>query len=339
MAVTVKKKNLTIVSLLERLFDSEALAGHDFLHKAQELEIQGFKLKTGISTFSIEVDSGKEMMTVHQVPLKLDTVLLAMKGKLGHTVKVVIKDKVIDLINIAYQKYMDKEHPAMNYQTIKPKLSEMYDKAMAKYHANGGGNKVAAIKEYRMLSGASLKEAKDMVEKWIEEQDEAAGELPIADVLPVDGEGHTETHDFTKVMEDMKLTQQTVYNVELDLKASPVPLKDAQKLHQPVTGTSGGSIYHVIAIGQDCVIAARIKSNNEIAIRAEVHGTGEGAQKANSGLKFAGLEKKPAGHWSLHLEPEDFGMVKRSIGSTILAMSIPFWGVSTDLHVLQGVGK
>ena len=135
------------------------------------------------------------------------------------------------------------------------------------------------------------------------------------------------------------MQSQIVYPVEFDLKAAPVPLKDAQKLNQPVTGTSGGSIYHVIAIGQDCIVAARIKSNNEIAIRAEVIGTGEGAQKARSGLKFAGLDHKPGGHFSLHLEPEDFAMVKRSIGSTLMAMSIPFWGVNTDLHTLQGVGK
>ena len=127
----------------------------------------------------------------------------------------------------------------------------------------------------------------------------------------------------------------------MDLKATPVPLKEAQKLNQPVGGTSGGSIYHVIAIGGTCVVAARIKSNNEIAIRAEitVPANSTDGQKAKSGLRFAGLEQKPAGHFSLHLDPEDFAMVKRSIGSTLMAMSIPFWGVSTDLHVLQGVGK
>jgi len=78
-------------------------------------------------------------------------------------------------------------------------------------------------------------------------------------------------------MEDMKMTQQTVYNVELDLKAAPVPLKDATKLLQPVTGTSGGSIYHVNASGLNCTGAARIKSNNEVALRDEGHGEGENA--------------------------------------------------------------
>ena len=277
MAVTVKKKSLTIVSLLERLFDSEALAGAEYLHKAQELHIQGYKLKTGISAFSIESDAGK---TLYSVPLKLDTVTLAMKKKLGATVQNIVKEKIIDLITVSYQKFMD-EDPSV---PADPSVT---------------------------------------------------GELPPADPEP--------TPEMTNSVnvEDIKLQQQTVYPVELDLQAAPVLLKDAQKLNQPVCGTSGGSIYHVVAIGQDCVVAVRIKSNNEIAIRAEVTSapTSEGAMKAASGLKFAGLDKKPAGHWSLHLDPEDFAMVKRSIGSTIMAMSIPFWGVNTDLHTLQGVGK
>ena len=137
------------------------------------------------------------------------------------------------------------------------------------------------------------------------------------------------------------MQSQIVYPVEFDLKATPVPLKEASKLNQPVCGTSGGSIYHVIAIGKDCVVAARIRANNEIAIRAEIiphHATTE-AQKVKSGLLFAGLDKKNGGHYSLHLDPEDFAMVKRSIGSTIMAMSIPFWGVSTDLNAIQGAGK
>ena len=134
---------------------------------------------------------------------------------------------------------------------------------------------------------------------------------------------------------------QTVYPVELDLKAKPVGLRQASKLNQPVCGTSGGSIYHVIALSQFCVVAARIKKNNEIAIRAEIlakAGTPDHT-KIRSGLEFAGLDKKSGGHYSLHLDAPDFGMVKRSIGSTIMSMSIPFFGVSTDLHNLQGVGK
>jgi hypothetical protein len=128
-------------------------------------------------------------------------------------------------------------------------------------------------------------------------------------------------------------------SVPVNLQASPVPLKDAQQLNQPVCGTSGGSIYHVIAIGPSCVVAARIRQDNSVALRAEILCKGSKALEARSGLKFAGLDQKPAGHFSLHLEPADFGMVKRTIGSTLMAMSIPFSGVTTDLHPLHGLGK
>jgi hypothetical protein len=309
MAVTIKKKKLTITSLVTRLFGAEEVAGHDFLKKAQELEQTG--------------GNGAALSTV---PLKSETVTLAMKKKIGHTVKVIIKDKVIDLINVAYQKYLDNNLVAAVTKP-KPDPSTYYDAVMQVYHSKGGNMKVAAIKKYRELSGASLKEAKDQVEAWIDLEEAAAGELPIADEP-------TNT-------EEVKLQQQTVYPVELDLNATPVGLRQAQKLNQPVCGTSGGSIYHVIALGKDCVVAARIKKNNEIAIRAEIlaaAGTPEHS-KAKSGLEFAGLDLKSGGHYSLHLDAPDFGMVKRSIGSTLMSMSIPFFGVNTNLHDLQGAGK
>ena len=330
MAVTIKKKALTITSLLTRLYEADKLAGHDFLKKAQELEHTGHTLLISPTTFSIAAAGNANVLSV--VPLKSETVTLAIKGKVGHTVKVVIKDKITDLITTAYQKFMDAEHPAI--------LSEVYDKTMAKYHGNNGGMKVAAIKEYRNLTGSSLKEAKDMVENWIEAEELAAGPMPVmAENGVADGIGVEGKEKFS--FGEIKFETQSVYGTETNLQAAPVALKTATKLNQPVTGTSGGSIYHVIAIGESCVVAARIKTNNEIAIRAEVlvHANSTEGQKARSGLKFAGLEQKPAGHFSLHLDPEDFAMVKRSIGSTIMAMSIPFWGVNTDLHTIQGVGK
>lgn len=310
MSVTIKKKALTITSLLTRLFDAEDLAGSSHLQKAQELEVSGHLLKITPTTFGILTP---EANLISQVPMKIDTVSLAMKNKLGHTVKAILKDKVLDLITVAYQKYMDVEN-------------DVYKAVMEKYYGpNGTYNKIAAIKEYRKLTGSSLKVSKDTVEVWISM---CVGNVP--------GNMAPEVN-----IEEIKLHSMTTYPVELDLKATPVPLKEAQKLNQPVLGTSSGSIYHVIAIGQSCVVAARIKKNNEIAIRAEVrvHANSTEGQKARSGLKFAGLKQNPAGHFSLHLEPEDFAMVKRSIGSTLFAMSIPFWGTCTDLGLLQGVGK
>jgi len=92
--------------------------------------------------------------------------LLGKKGKLGLKVKSTIKAKVKDLINNSFQKYLDMGMIASVTKAapVKPTALECYDEVMMKYHANGGGNKVAAIKKFRALMGNSLKEAKDQVE-------------------------------------------------------------------------------------------------------------------------------------------------------------------------------
>lgn len=324
MAVTIKKKALTLTSLVTRLFETDEAAVE--LQKAQEMEMLGCSLLVSPTTFSVAASGNAHVLG--KVSLKSETVTLCIKGKLGLSVRNMIKAKVKDLINNSFQKYLDMGLIASVTKPapVKPTAYNCYDEVMQAYNTSGNGNKVAAIKKLRELMGNSLKEAKDQVEAWLDTG---------VNITPEKTPGTPPKMN----VDEIKLQQQTTYPVELDLNASPVHMKNATKLNQPVTGTSGGSIYHVIAIGDNCVVAVRIKGNNEIAIRAEVTGSGDGALKAASGLKFSGLEKKPAGHWSLHLDPEDFAMVKRSIGSTIMAMSIPFWGVNTDLHSLQGVGK
>lgn len=327
MAVTIKKKALTLTSLVTRLFaENEA---EEELKKAQDLELQGYILHVSPTTFSVAASDNATVLG--SVSLKSETVTLCTKNKLGFTVKNIVKAKVKDLTNVSYQKWLDMELVASVTKPapVKPTAIECYDEVMLAYGATK--NKVAAIKKFRELTGTSLKEAKDQVEAWL-----STG----VNITPEVGDGiyQVKTVDYP---EPKVVGIGVAVDMEADMNASPVPLKEATKLNQPVCGTSGGSIYHVIALGESCVVAARIKSNNEIAIRAEVlvpANSTEG-QKARSGLKFAGLDQKPAGHWSLHLEPEDFGMVKRSLGSTLMAMSIHFDGVTTNLHPLQGVGK
>jgi hypothetical protein len=319
MAVTIKNKALTITSLLTRLHDAEKLAGHDFLKKAQELEAAGHMLEITPTTFSITTP---EANVLASVSLKIDTVKLAMKGKLGHTSMTTIRIKAKDLVNVAYQKYLDVNLVA----SVTKKNPKFIDPVEAKAQVMDlykNGDKVKPIKKLRELTGLGLKEAKDIVEGWIDMGSYTPDPDLVAPKPKVVGKGTP------------------VIDTEADMNAQPVPLKEATKLNQPVCGTSGGSIYHVIALGDSCVVAARIKKNNEIAIRAEVlaHPNSTEGQKVKSGLQFAGLDKKGGGHWSLHLEPEDFAMVKRSIGSTLMAMSIPFHGVTTDLNPIQGAGK
>jgi hypothetical protein len=88
MAVTIKKKKLTITSLVTRLFGAEEVAMQDFLKKAQELEQTGHVLVITPTTFSITPANTGNGAALSTVPLKSETVTLAMKKKIGHTVKV-----------------------------------------------------------------------------------------------------------------------------------------------------------------------------------------------------------------------------------------------------------
>lgn len=124
------------------------------------------------------------------------------------------------------------------------------------------------------------------------------------------------------------------------IKNVPVLLKKATELHQPVKGTSSGSIYHVIALSDDMVVAVRIKKDFTVAIRVECHKANDSksGQKARASLKIAGLTKAKKGHYSLHLEPETLDMAVRSIGSTLFSIN-SFSQMSGDLKSLVGVGK
>ena len=159
MAVTIKNKALTVTTLVTRLFEAEEQAGSDFLKKAQELEATGHMLEVTTTIFGITT---AEANLLFQVPLKSETVTLCIKGKLGHTVKTTIKHKVKDLINGAYQKYLDMNLVA-SVTKKDPKFidpTEAKAEVMALYK---GGDKVKPIKKLRELTGLGLKQAKDIV--------------------------------------------------------------------------------------------------------------------------------------------------------------------------------
>jgi hypothetical protein len=198
-----------------------------------------------------------------------------------------------------------------------------------------GVNKVAGIKLLRTLTGTSLKEAKDLCEVWMEQYD--------ADPTSHHYDSTTGTHTFN--IDDEVAAAEATKAKAAPVYADPVhstavPLREATQLHQRIKGTDSSSVYHVIAIGRDVIVAARIKNNHNVAIRAEIipHHASKAAQAAQKGLIFAGLDKKNGGHYSLHLDAPDFNMVKRSIGSILFATEINFDGVSTSMSAIQGEG-
>ena len=340
MAVTIKSKALTITSLVKRLFPADDVSA-ELEEKAERLTKGKYELVTMPTTFKIRTATDH---SVAAIDLKLDTVRLAMKGQIGHTVKVLIRDKVINLLNTAYQHWLDQEALLVdkvlssNTKNQSAKLPSVKDEVMEAVFANGTLNKVKGIKLLRELTGTSLKEAKDLCELWIEQW--------------TDGDFVAATNHVEKFTFDNEL-QTPVYDVPPTVNVAPqvetyadplhspvVLLKNATRLHERVRGTDGSSVYHVIALGESCIVAARVKSNNNIAIRAEViqHHASKGAQSAKKGLIAAGLDQKNGGHYSLHIDPPDFNMVKRSIGSILFATEIDFTGVSVNLKEIQGAG-
>lgn len=296
MAVTIKKKELTIVSLAKRILDDE-----EMVLVAKGLEAGGFKLTTEATLIKIE----NEATCLAHSPVKLSAIQSCLQGKLSFTGKKVLQEHITSFLKQAYNLMPDAQK--------KINLAEIYDATMAAYHGNGGANKVKAIKVYREATGCSLKEAKDKVEAWIAALESIAGDEDV----PFDAPSNDSAPAVANVTD------------------TPVPLAQASKLMQPVTGTSGGSVYNVIALGEHAKVAVRIKKDNDVAIRVvPLTSTGKSA------CVNAGLDEKGNGtHYSIHLHPDSKALVNKCVGAVLFAMDLDWSGVIGNMSDLVGVGK
>lgn len=83
--------------------------------------------------------------------------------------------------------------------------------------------------------------------------------------------------------------------------SSPVKLASATKLGQSVFGTSSGSVYRVVAVGEKVNIAVRLSENKtELSVRAEWGPSGLKPSEV-AALKEAGFSVKGADYASTHL--------------------------------------
>jgi len=301
--------------------------------KAQTLENTGYFIDmypSKITIIYVGADSGIKV-TVAEVELKADALKLAMQGKVGALPHSVVALKISALIDHAYEHFLVLDPTSIpstptildTPTVLEAHMNDFKAEIMATYYENG--NKIAAIKLFRQKMSCSLKFAKDTVETWIEEDD-----LVITDYQEMGGV--TMKHD----------TESVTLNPHTDWKyasvtADPMELCDAKRLHQPIKGTSLGSRYFVVALGDYVKVAARIKNAQDISIRAEcTAGLGTKEQMETiEGFKRAGLEASAGSHWSLHLHPTNMTMAERCIGSTLFAFSLPFTGVSGNLKALM----
>jgi hypothetical protein len=101
---------------------------------------------------------------------------------------------------------------------------------------------------------------------------------------------------------------------------TPVNLRDATALYQPVHGTSPGSVYHVVGITTEGVkVAARYKGSagHGLSIRVD----GPDMKQYQSLLKEIGLgvpsDGESATHWSMHVTVEQPWLASRTVGSIL----------------------
>jgi hypothetical protein len=119
------------------------------------------------------------------------------------------------------------------------------------------------------------------------------------------------------------------------LTASPVFLRHADTLGQPVRGSSNGSVYHVVALGDAGNLAVRIDLSNKASLRIE----GEGLDEYEGALSACGMEKQSDLHWSIHTHPSNFVLLKKLIGAVVYSSGIPFKAAMLDIEPLVGKGK
>jgi hypothetical protein len=119
---------------------------------------------------------------------------------------------------------------------------------------------------------------------------------------------------------------------------SPVKLVYATQLFQPVAGTSQGSRYFVVGIGEGVVVAARMKSGT-LSVRVEGTQFSKLAQKiADAGVfgpAFGGSFE--GGYASMHLEVDGKNEATRVIGAVLASLAPYIKHPTPDIQPIMDV--
>jgi len=120
------------------------------------------------------------------------------------------------------------------------------------------------------------------------------------------------------------------------LKMKPTPLKYADRMYQPVTATSVGSVYHVICLTDELKIAARLKGVDSISLRVEGN-----IAKHKKCLVDAGFNVETgdtSGYYSLHLSTGSKGLTTRTVGA-VLSLIPNVKTIKPELSIIEDKGK
>lgn len=211
------------------------------------------------------------------------------------------------------------------------------------------GNLIVLIKVIRQITGLGLAQAKAMAEGVIAGVPVNVIVLPTHEqatiaMLKLSGIGASvkiqskgaagqsvKTSATFNNPESVKVTGEPVFASKPKPVPSVVPLRQAAAIGQKVKGTSNGSVYYCVAVGEHVRLAARIHKGGTISIRAEWDGTPTEDLKK---LQESGLQMK-GGYGSMHLDAQGVPH-GRVIGSFVLGTGIEWKQIvmsSTELVV------
>jgi hypothetical protein len=117
------------------------------------------------------------------------------------------------------------------------------------------------------------------------------------------------------------------------LKTAPaVKLRDATKLYQPVSGSSAGSRYYVVAGNNDIRVAARLKGK---ALSVRIEGPNfVNAKKAIAGVGFQVNEA--SAYASMHLNVEDDVLAAKTVGALLMGLGVQFDTALPNVQTIRG---
>ena len=115
--------------------------------------------------------------------------------------------------------------------------------------------------------------------------------------------------------------------------ATPVQLAGADRLYQPVRGSSPSSRYFLVAGNADLRIAARLKGTS-LSIRIE----GPNYDKHKASIQACGFGSVGDNYASLHLDTSSLIDANKALGAVLLGLGVKLETPLPDLSLLQDKG-
>jgi hypothetical protein len=116
-------------------------------------------------------------------------------------------------------------------------------------------------------------------------------------------------------------------------KAPQVKLRDAERMYQPVFGTSEGSRYFLVGGNADLRVAARY-TGSKLSVRIE----GPHWEKALGSISACGFKTdKAQGYASIHLTVPSEMLAMKALGAVLLGLGVTLETPLPDLKVIKNV--